>query len=169
MSTEQIETLLAKQALHELNVRYCCGVDRSDKAMLEPLWWPEATIDFGLFAGSAQQFCELISAPNPALEVSFHFTSNELFEVSGERATGSIYVIGVTSTRLDGKMQDQLVGGRYLDTYARRGGVWKFTRRLFVMDWNINQPGSANWADGIGAAVTRGQRSRADAFYSNTL
>jgi len=165
MNQDQIDVLLTKQTLHELNVRYCCGVDRSDRAMLENLWWPEATIDFGLFAGSAAQFCELISAPNPALEVSFHFTANELFEVNGDRASGSIYVIGVTTTAIDGKKQDQLVGGRYLDSFARRGGVWKFTRRLFVMDWNINQPTSANWTEGIGAAVTRGKRDRDDAFY----
>lgn len=170
MSTEQMETalaaLLAKEALRELNVRYCNGVDRADRPLLEDLWWPEATIDFGLFAGSARQFCEVICADNPAVEMNYHFTSNEWFELQGDRATGKIYVFAVASTRIDGQPHDQLIGGRYLDTYARRDGLWKFTSRRFVMDWNINQPGSANWLEGIGAAATRGQRNRGDASYA---
>lgn len=172
MSNQQmagaLAALLAKGALHELNVRYCCGIDRADQALLETLWWPEATIDFGLFAGSAMQFCQLISSDNPALEVSYHFTSNELFEIKGDQATGSIYVIGMTSTVAGDCRQDQLIGGRYLDTYACRDGIWKFTSRLFVMDWNINQPGSADWLNGIGAAATRGRRGRQDASYALT-
>ncbi len=170
MPIEQMQKTLAmlqaKQDLHELNARYCCGVDRRDQGLLESLWWPEASIDFGLFAGNARQFCELICADNPGLEISCHFAGNELFEVDGDQATGKSYVIGVTSLVVDGEKRDQLVGGRYLDTYARRNGVWRFTRRLFVIDWNINHPGSAIWSEGIGAMAARGKFGREDISYS---
>ena len=156
----------AKQALHELNVRYCYGVDRRDQQLLASLWWPESEIDFGLFKGTGKAFAELICAPNPAVEVSYHFASNELFEVDGDRATGRSYVIGVTSIVGENGKTDQLVGGRYLDKYQRKDGIWKFTDRLFVLDWNINQPGSAIWTEGIGALARRGRSDRDDVSYS---
>ena len=162
----QLESLQAKQDLHELVARYCTGVDRRDRALLETLWWPEATMDFGLFAGPAVQFCELICADNPAVEISFHFTSNELFEIDGDQAIGRHYVIGASSLLVDGEATQQQMGGRYLDTYARRDGQWKFTKRLFVLDWNANQPSSAIWDKGIGAVVARGRSDRADVSYS---
>ena len=162
----QVETLQAKQALHELVANYCTGVDRRDRVLLEALWWPEATMDFGVFVGPAAQFCELICADNPAMEISFHFTSNELFEIDGDQAVGRHYVIGMSSLLVDGVATQQLVGGRYLDKYARREGVWTFSKRLFVLDLNINQPSSAIWDKGIGAVVARGRATRDDVSYS---
>lgn len=170
MNLEQLQSafaeLEAKQALHELNARYCCGVDRRDRALLASLWWPDSTIDFGLFKGAGEEFAELICAPNPAVEISYHFASNELFDVDGDRATGRSYVIGMTSIVGGDGRTDQLVGGRYLDKYARRDGVWKFTDRLFVIDWNVNQPGSAIWAEGIGALARRGRPDLDDVSYA---
>lgn len=170
MTIEQLEKafadLQARQDLHDLNVRYAMGVDRRDRALLETLWWPGSMIDFGVFAGSGEQFAELISAPNPAVEISYHFASNELFEVEGDRATGRSYVIGVTvNVGEDGHKTDQIVGGRYLDKYERRGGVWKFTHRLFVVDWMNSRPGNAVWDVGIGAAAARGKPGPADVSY----
>lgn len=170
MDLEQLQksfaVVEAKQALHELCARYAMGVDRRDQALLASLWWPESTIDFGLFKGSGEEFASLICAPNPAVEISYHFASNELFELDGDRATGRSYVIGMSSlVGPDGKT-DQMVGGRYLDRYERRNGVWKFVHRLFVLDWNVNQPGSAIWDAGIGAMAARGRPDRDDVSYS---
>lgn len=158
--------LEAKQALHELNARYCRGIDRRDRELLASLWWPGSVIDFGVFKGSGEEFAQIIAAANPAVEVMYHFASNELFEVDGDRATGCSYVIGMTTTvGPDGKT-DQMVGGRYLDKYRRKDGVWKFTDRLFVIDWNVNQPGSAIWTEGVGALARRGRSDRDDVSYS---
>ena len=161
-----VAELQAKQDLHELNVRYANGVDRRDRVLLETLWWPDSVIDFGLFVGSGAQFAEVISAPNPAVEITTHFASNELFELDGDRATGRSYVIGTSvSLAADGSKTDQMVSGRYLDKYERRGGVWKFTHRLFVVDWIVTQPGSAIWDAGIGAAAKRGRPGLDDVSY----
>lgn len=162
---QQLATLQAKQDLHELLANYCTGVDRRDRALLESLWWPEATMDFGLFRGPAAQFCELITADNPAVEMTYHFTSNELFEIDGDRATGRAYVIGMSALRGEGEATQHVAAGRYLDHYERRDGVWKFSRRLFVLDLNFNEASTAVWDSGIGAAVTRGQPNDDDIHY----
>ena len=162
---QQLEALQAKQELHELLARYCTGVDRRDRALLESLWWPEATMDFGLFRGPARDFCELICAPNPAVEITYHFTSNELFELDGDRASGRAYVLGLSALLNDGGATQHVAAGRYLDHYERREGIWKFSKRLFVLDLNFNQASSAVWDSGIGAAVTRGQPNLDDIHY----
>ncbi len=156
----------AKQALHDLNARYCNGIDRRDQALLASVWWPESEIDFGLFKGTGAAFAELICTPNPAVETMFHFTSNELFEIDGDLASGRSYVIGMTVVDGPDGKTDQMVGGRYLDKYRRKEGVWKFTNRLFVLDWNVNQPGSAIWTEGIGALASRGRSDLDDVSYS---
>lgn len=161
----QLAALAAKQALHELLANYCTGVDRRDRALLESLWWPEATMDFGLFRGPARDFCELICADNPAVEITYHFTSNELFEIDGDQARGRAYVLGMSALLNDGAATQHVAAGRYLDHYERRAGVWKFSKRLFVLDLNFNEASSAVWDSGIGAAVTRGQPNRDDIHY----
>ncbi|MFC3608813.1 nuclear transport factor 2 family protein [Stutzerimonas tarimensis] len=161
----QLASLQAKQDLHELLANYCTGVDRRDRALLESLWWPEATMDFGLFRGPAAQFCELITADNPAVEMTYHFTSNELFEINGDQATGRAYVIGMSALRGEGEGTQHVAAGRYLDHYERRDGVWKFSKRLFVLDLNFNGASTAVWDSGIGAVVTRGQPDGDDIHY----
>ncbi|WP_185267098.1 nuclear transport factor 2 family protein [Halopseudomonas xiamenensis] len=162
----ELATLLDKQQLHELNVRYCMGVDRRDQALLTSLWSESGSIDFGLFKGSARQFCELIALDNPAVRIAHHFASNELFEIQGDIATGQSYVIGTTVNVLeDGSLQDQLAGGRYLDTYIRDNGRWLFASRLFVIDWLHAQNTLADYQSGIAAAAVNGKSSTEDIAY----
>ncbi len=162
----ELATLIDKQQLHELNVRYCMGVDRKDKALLLSLWSASATIDFGLFNGSAGEFCQLIVMDNPTVRIAHHFASNELFEIHGDTATGQSYVIGTTvNHQQDGSLQDQLAGGRYLDTYVREEGRWLFSQRLFVVDWVHAQYTLADYQTGIAAAAINGKSSTDDVAY----
>lgn len=39
--------------------------------------------------------------------------------------------------------QDVLTGGRYLDRYERRAGMWRIAERTFVADWTMAQPAGA--------------------------
>lgn len=163
---DELTSLIDKQQLHELNVRYCMGVDRKDKALLDSLWAEEATIDFGLFKGSAREFAELIVMDNPAVRIAHHFASNELYEIHGDRATGQSYVIGTTvNVQEDGALQDQLAGGRYLDTYVRKNEQWLFSSRLFVVDWLHAQYTLADYQSGIAAAAVNGLSSTDDIAY----
>ncbi|MCY1408911.1 Gamma-hexachlorocyclohexane dehydrochlorinase [compost metagenome] len=169
MSLEQLHARLdlfqARQDLHQLVAAYCTAVDRRDGDLLQSLWWPEATLDFGLFTGSARDFCELIITDNSAVEITHHFTSNELFEVEGNRASGRAYVIAMSALLNGDQASQHMVGGRYLDQYECRDGVWKFSKRLFVLDWNTNSASSAVWQQGIGAAATRGRPDTDDIHY----
>ncbi|WP_150302661.1 nuclear transport factor 2 family protein [Pseudomonas saliphila] len=163
----ELALLIDKQKLHELNVRYCIGVDRKDHALLSRVWAESATIDFGLFRGSASEFCQLIVLDDPTVSIAHHFASNELFELQGDNATGQSYVIGSTvKPHEDGSQENQLVGGRYLDTYIREDGNWVIARRHFVVDWVHAQVSLADYQTGIAAVATNGKPSTDDISYS---
>ena len=163
---DQLNTFLIKQQLNELLLRYAHAVDRRDAAALSQLWWPDGQIDFGLFKGPTAEFIELICQENPSILTSYHSITNALFTLDGQRARGHCYVTAMSSFKdPDNGATDQLVGGRYLDRFEQRDGQWRFIEKLFVLDWTVNQPHSAIWDKGIGAAAARGVMGPTDPSY----
>jgi hypothetical protein len=62
---------------------------------------------------------------------------------------------------------DFLFGGRYVDRLEKRGGEWRIAKRTVVMDWNINQPTSSIWNEGMFASLQLlGSRDRSDPVYA---
>lgn len=162
-----VDELEAKQALHELNAAHARAADRLDRELMKSLWHPDATVDVGIFAGPASEYAELVTEPNEAMERSFHALSNEYYRILGDKAVGETYVIAVTTVVEGGEKIDRLVGGRYLDRYQRRNGEWKFSERVFVLDWNMNQPCTAVWDEGLfGQIKLRGARDGNDPIYN---
>lgn len=170
MSTEtaeqQIDHILARQALHDLGMAYCRGVDRGDGDLLRSVFHDDATVSVGVFEGSALEFADIMVAPAPERVRTFHSVANEWYDVDGDRAVGESYVIAVSTWLADGQESDGIVGGRYLDRFERRAGVWKLAHRTFVLDWNINQPTTAQWDNEFyGQLKTRGGRAPDDPVY----
>lgn len=138
-SQGELDAALSRQKLEELCAAYARGLDRADPLLLASLFHPGATVVSGIVNGPAEAFagqiCEFLTKN---LERCFHSVSNSWFEVQGDRAIGEIYVLAMTG----GGGNDTLTGGRYLDSYERRAGQWKFTSRTFVLDWTATQPTS---------------------------
>lgn len=135
----RLDLIETRQALHELNTAYARAADRGDGALLLALYHDDATVVSGSFEGPAAEFVPFAIATVRKQERTYHIFANEWFDVRGEVAVGESYCFTVaTNTRNAGPM-DNLSGGRYLDSYARRDGVWKFTRRVYILDWIIEQ------------------------------
>ncbi len=162
-----LQQLEDKQALHELNARYCRAADRADEGLFASLWGNGAQVNYGAFVGPASEFVRVVTAPDDIRERTFHSISNEYFEIDGDQARGEIYVIAVSTLNKDGAKTDHLVGGRYLDEYEKTGDAWKIARRTFVHEWNMNFPTSAVWDEGLfGMIKLRGSRSKGDPIYA---
>ena len=157
-----IDAVLSKQAIQELIMAYARGVDRADKGLLASIFHDDAVVVSGVVNGSGAQFandiCDYVQAN---LERCFHSVANIWIEVKGDRAVGESYVIA-TST-VDNK--ETLTGGRYIDSYERRDGVWKISSRTFVLDWTSAGP-STYETDGFYAGLTtRGCYGKEDPVY----
>ena len=163
----ELRHALDKQAIHDACMYYCRAVDRMDASLLARVFHDNATVEYGLYDGPASGFVENIFSVLETLERTYHCIGNELVNVDGDTAQGEIYVFAyMTSRGDDGELADGLMVGRYLDRYERRAGDWKIAHRKFVMDWNQNQPGSAEWDEGMyGELKARGARGKSDPVY----
>lgn len=161
--TGALRELLDRQAIADVLVRYCRGVDRCDALLLKSVYWPDATDDHGTFNGNAHEFVDRLIPALLAMDRTMHAISNLHLCLEGDRATAETYCQAYHEfDGPDGKVE-MVVGGRYLDRLEKRGREWRIARRLYVMDWNANGPSTARWADGIYAQLrTRGARGDAD-------
>lgn len=128
-----LQELLAKEAIKDLVVKYCRGVDRQDLAALATLYHPDAQDDHGgFFRGSAAGFLEWLPTIFEALQTTVHMVTNHLISVNGDRAEGEVYVMAYHLMK-DG--QEAILGARYLDKYLCTKGRWQFSHRKAVIDW----------------------------------
>ncbi|WP_150302639.1 nuclear transport factor 2 family protein [Pseudomonas saliphila] len=161
---KQVET---KQALGLLNTQFARAFDRMDRSLMVSLWAQDAEVDWGKHQGAAQSFVEAVTSPDESLERTFSSISNEYYEVDGDSARGEVYVINITTLVKDGKKEDRLIGGRFLDHYRKEQGTWKIAKRSFVHDWNMNLPTTAVLDEGLFAQFRlRGERSQNDPVYA---
>ncbi|WP_448586802.1 nuclear transport factor 2 family protein [Thermaurantiacus sp.] len=158
-----LEALLDRQAIAEVLVRYCRGVDRCDAALLKSVYWPDATDDHGTFSGNAHAFVEQLIPALLAMDRTMHAISNVSIRLLGEQATAETYCRAYHEFDGPSGKVEMEVGGRYLDRFEKRGGEWRIAHRLYVMDWNRNGPSTASWTEGIYARLqVRGGRGAAD-------
>ena len=54
----ELQTLLDRQAIHDVLMRYSRGLDRHDRKVLESVYWPDAVDDHITYRGDAKGFIE---------------------------------------------------------------------------------------------------------------
>ena len=161
-----LEQLEARQALHTLNAQFARALDRMDRCLMVSLWTQDAHIDWGKHQGPVQAFVMEATTARDDLERSFTTLSNAVFNLNGMQACGEIYVLNVSTVIENGSKVERFLGGRFLDQYRCEQGQWKIAQRTFVMDWNMTQPCTAIWDEGLFGLITlRGRRDDQDPVY----
>ena len=161
ISETALRTLLDKQEIHEVLMRYCRAVDRLDEELLRSVYFPDATDDHGLFCGLASDFVTWVMKFHREHFISnTHSISNELIEVEGDIAYAESYFTGFHRFERDGQEYTRISCGRYIDRFERRDGVWKIAHRLVVNDWGRVDP----LTEAV-VPITPGLRSRDDPVY----
>jgi hypothetical protein len=134
----EIERLLAKQALHELNTAYSRAVDRLDEPALVDLFHSDAIIDSGVLRGTPAYFArEFALWVRRNARIISHAVTNEWFSIDGPRAIGESYVVALIRLRDDTGESDVLTVGRYFDRFEYRDNRWRFWERRFVLDHSV--------------------------------
>jgi hypothetical protein len=163
-----IDAIVSRQQITDLTMAYCRGVDRVDQTLLEGIFHDDSIVVSGVFNGSgpdfAREICQIVGA---IFDKTFHSIANQWIEVDGDRAIGESYVIAVASgSDGEGGVREYLSGGRYIDRFERRGGVWKIAERTFVSDWSRADASSEQTAGLYGALDLHGARGSDDPVYS---
>ena len=157
---------LDRVALHDLVMRYCRGVDRRDFTLVRSLYWDDAVDRHGaMFEGSPDEFVAWLPTAMAGFELTVHRITNSLFVVDRDEAEGEHYTIAYHRTAPPDR-RELIVGGRYLDRYRRRDGVWKFSERSLVFDHGearaVDEVGFAQ----LGADAPHGTADRTDPSWS---
>jgi SnoaL-like protein len=69
-------------------------------------------------------------------DATTHFNGQSTMTLDGDRASGETYTLAHHVRSEDGRASLLIISVRYLDTFVREGGTWKFAQRTLIMDWS---------------------------------
>lgn len=138
----QLQQLLDKQAIVDLVHAYCNAADRRDYDKMRALYHPDATDNHGgFFQGLASDFIDQLPTIQEPMLILHHNVTTMNIKIDGNQGEGEIYVLAFHKVQAEPAPFDLLIGGRYLDQYEKRDGVWKFSHRAVLADWvNVHNP-----------------------------
>ena len=190
---QQVQRLLDQQEIQRILHLYCRAIDRLDLALLKSLYHPDATDEHGVFVGNAHAFAGFIMSKMAEVTTyGFHTITQSIIDVRGDVAAGeSTYLayhrIGAGFENISrffgptyahrseqaGTLEIEhefIAGGRYIDRFERREGVWRIARRKITNEWQQCQPTSRVLDEGEPAHVNLpGARDRSDPVYGNLV
>jgi len=140
---QQVQQLLDRQAIHDLIARYSRTLDWLDDEGQAGCYWPDAPVDYGFFKGTAGDFVPVVMQVERSTGRRWHLLAPLAVKLtSATTAEGECYGIAVGLRRdAEGEpYRGNMYGGRYLDTYEKRGDEWRIASRRYIMDWTLPMP-----------------------------
>lgn len=155
--------LADRLAIAETLALYCRGIDRCDPEQLAAAFTPEALIDYGDGARPIAEVIPGLMAGLGSMRLTQHNVSNTIIRITGDTARAETNCVALHIIPAPEGEVELTVGGRYLDTLARREGRWLIAERLYVMDWNRTVPATMALEGGLFDGLQRrGARGPAD-------
>jgi hypothetical protein len=143
------EELLDREKLRDCIARLARGEDRRDATLIRACFWPDATIDLGLFAGSFQEYLAWVVPGSDAIPVTQHMLGQSVIERSGDTALVETHVTAYHRVAAEDGDRDTVIGGRYLDRMEKRGAQWGIGQRTMLYDWYSDLGRSIDWSRGV--------------------
>lgn len=158
---EMFEHFKIRQVLQ----RYCRGVDRLDKALLDSVYWPEATDNHGVYVGPGAAFSDwLFPVIREHCASTLHYLGQSNIWVEGELATAETYFHAVHRLESNHQVDQEVSYGRYVDRFEKRADEWRISDHVVVMEHAesvLDVPPMAFSVD----QFERGRRSEEDLSY----
>lgn len=157
--------LLDERDIHDVLMRYCRGVDRCDRALIDSCYHPDAIDDHGTWVASgAEAGAGIIGRLQPGPDRAMHFMGNVRIEVEGDMAFAESYLLAFRAFEQGGRPGVRTRALRFVDRFTRRDGQWRISERVVTDDWNRVDEGVGTMPD---ASVFRpGSKDRDDPVYA---
>jgi hypothetical protein len=164
-----LDELKSRAEIAEVVMRYCRAFDRCDEAMLRSCFHTDSTHQHGAFNGPSSEFCTMGLELVRGLVLSHHQLGQISIEIDGERAYVESYFtsyhrFGATPPPGGQAHEDRILGGRYIDRFERRDGVWKIAHRQGVNEW-VRYEAASDRGFFERPERERGKRDRSDPVY----
>jgi hypothetical protein len=136
VSSESLQVLLDKQAITEVVHRYSRGIDRRDRSVLTSVYWPDAVDEHaGIFTGGPPELIDYLLKTVAGMR-TMHCISNILIDISSDTsAVCESYVFSYHVGIMNDDLKEFVGGGRYLDSFQKRGTEWRIRKRTVVIDY----------------------------------
>jgi hypothetical protein len=146
---DELKALLDRDQIREAIARLARGEDRRDAQLISASFWPDATTDFGMFAGSFDKYLAWVVPGSPAIPVTQHVLGQSVIDLQGDDARVETHVTSYHRINMGKEERDVVIGGRYLDRFAKRGGEWRIAHRVMLYDWLRDFGVSVDWSQGV--------------------
>jgi len=131
---DQLRHLLDKEAIREVILLYCRGVDRADVSLLSSAYHPDASDDHGgttfIGEGIAPGILQLVGETR----VCQHQITNYLIDLQGDNAGCETYFSAWQTIERDGQERLLHAVGRYVDRMENRNGEWRIADRVVIVE-----------------------------------
>lgn len=132
-----LNTLIDRQEIIDLLVRYTTAVDTKNWALLAQCLTPDAVADYGEDFGCYEGYpaIETVLKSFHALDVSQHMLSNFVVEIDGDSAKTICYVHAQHYMAGAEGGEFFTVGGTCEDEVIRTDNGWRIKKRTFTATW----------------------------------
>jgi len=162
----EVQTLLDQQAIRDVGLRYCRGIDRLDLELVRSCYHPDATDEHGTFTGTRDEFVEWVGRVLPRFTGTMHMVANQLVEVDGDTARSETYGTAYHHGEPpEDARRNFTTGFRYVDRFERRDGEWRIARRVAVREWTHTVSADQQLIIPPERDGRRGRRDRSDTVY----
>jgi hypothetical protein len=165
---EALQVLVERQAIADVVLRYCRGIDRLDLELVRDCYHADATDEHGTFLGTRDEYVDWVAGVLTRFTGTMHVVANQLIEVDGDSDTAQCETYGVAyhwGDPPDDHRRNFTTGFRYVDRFARRDGVWRIARRVAVREWTHVVPAEQQWLIPPDRDGRHGRRDHTDAVY----
>ena len=169
--TEELKSLLDREKIRECIALLARGEDRRDADLIGASFWPDSTVDFGIFQGSFDEYLAWVVPGSPAIPVTQHVLGQSVIQLQGAETLVETHVTAYHRINMGEEERDVVLGGRYLDRLEKRGGDWRIAKRTMLYDWSQDFGVSVDWSHGLmGTPFSAGHfTGRAVGDYSATF
>jgi len=134
-TSDNLDQLLRENACRRLIESYTYALDWMSWNELEALFWPEATFDFGLWTGGRSEYMPWVSKLEAGYQRRLHIFSIPRLQVAAAKGEGEVgAIMYFRATNQAGKLDDELMFGRYLLDFECRTQEWRISSLKFLMN-----------------------------------
>jgi hypothetical protein len=131
-----VQEIQDREAIRSCLHRYARGVDRFDRGLLLSAFHSDAIDDHGKFIGHPVEFADWVFDQHAKTHLSHqHCLFNHVCDLESEVAHTETYFMFAGMNRQGPPWS--VLGGRYLDRFEKRNGVWAIAYRLTLRDWAL--------------------------------
>jgi uncharacterized protein (TIGR02246 family) len=138
--SKAVDRLVSGQEIEQLRYQFAHGIDRRDTDGFSQVWHDDATLtaDGKTWQGIGDLMTYLTEL-NAHLPITHHYVVNEDVQIDGDRATGTCDHDIVAQ---DDSGHAYLVAATATDTFERRDGHWRISRRVIEVAHTVALDGA---------------------------